>query len=219
IRAERGDDAFIVGTRSPDETGDLWEVTVTAETEMERLRARLQASEPQRGRNERVHARASHVIAFVGAPGAGKTTSLAKLALHGSLLRSERVGILTLDTYRVGALEQIQLYADVAGLPLEVAYDAGDVAAALRRLEGCETILVDTPGRKVTDVAHLEWRTLLKATDADEVHFVVPAGVRTDVALAQKRALEPCGLTHTLLTRLDEVPGETGVGALAERIG
>lgn len=219
IRAERGDDALIVGTRSPEDTGDMWEVTVAAERDIESVRARLQADEPKRGANRRSLARASHMIAFVGAPGAGKTTSLAKVALNGAVFRGERVGLLSLDTYRVGAIEQIRQYADIAALPLEVAYDSGDVAGALRRLEGCDTILVDTPGRKAGDAANLEWRAVLRTLDADEVHLVMPAGMRTDVALGLKRALEPCGLTHTLLTKLDEVPGEAGVGTLAERIG
>lgn len=219
IRAERGDDARIVGTRSPDETGDYWEVSIAADSEIESVRARLMPKQPQRGANARRYARASHLIAFVGAPGVGKTTSLAKVAVHGAVYGGERVALLSLDTYRVGALEQIRSYADVAGLPLEIAYDAGDLPGALRRLEGYDTILVDTPGRKLTDDANLEWRALLRELSADEVHFVVPAGVRMDVALAMKRAYEPCGLTHALITKLDEVPAEAGVGALAEAMG
>ena len=85
IRAERGDDARIVGTRSPDETGDYWEVSIAADSEIESVRARLMPKQPQRGANARRYARASHLIAFVGAPGVGKTTSLAKVAVHGAV--------------------------------------------------------------------------------------------------------------------------------------
>src|SRR5690606_25865798 len=63
-----------------------------------------------------------------------------------------------------------------------------------------------------------EWRTLLQRIGPDEVHLVLPAGSRTDVALATRDAYVACGTTHLLLTKLDEVPGEDGVAELADAL-
>src|SRR5207244_230331 len=74
------------------------------------------------------------LVALVGPTGAGKTTTAVKLALHGDAFGAQRVGFLTFDTYRAGAVAQLETYAGVAGIPLEVAYEARDVAPALARL-------------------------------------------------------------------------------------
>ena len=73
-------------------------------------------------------------IAVVGPTGAGKTTTAAKLAMHAEAFGNRRVGFLALDTYRAGAIEQLQGYADAAGMPFEVVYDLSQVAGARRRL-------------------------------------------------------------------------------------
>jgi flagellar biosynthesis protein FlhF len=72
------------------------------------------------------------VLALVGPTGAGKTTTLAKLAAHAEAFGGWKVGAITIDTYRVGALEQLQLYAEVAGFPVEVVYDAREVTPRSR---------------------------------------------------------------------------------------
>jgi len=74
------------------------------------------------------------VIALVGPTGTGTTTTLPKLATHPRIFGGRRVGLLGLDTYRIGALEQLRTYAEVAGLALEVAYSTDDLAAARARL-------------------------------------------------------------------------------------
>jgi flagellar biosynthesis protein FlhF len=159
------------------------------------------------------------VIALVGPTGAGKTTTAAKLAVHPDAFGGRRVGLLTLDTYRVGALEQITTYADVARLPLEVVYDAREATGALGRLLDCDVVIVDTPGRGPRDRAAAgEWRALLAAIAPDEVHLVLPAALRADVAAATRDAFASCGTTHLLLAKLDEVPGERGVAELAAEL-
>src|SRR5262249_4279501 len=78
------------------------------------------------------------VIALVGPTGAGKTTTMAKLANHSQAFGGRRVGILCLDTYRIAGVEQARQYAELSKLPFEVAWDTAGLARALRRLKDCE---------------------------------------------------------------------------------
>lgn len=211
VRAALGEEAMIVRTRV---LSGAVEVVAAAAHDVERLRGRLEPLPLPQGRAGR-----PCVVALVGPTGAGKTTTAAKLAVHPGAFGRRRVGLLTLDTYRVGALEQLQTYAEIAGLPLEVAYHAREVPEALKRLRDREVVLVDTPGRSPrAQELNAGWRDLLAAVGPDEVHLVLPATVRADVALAALDAYEPFGTTHLLLSKLDEVPGEAGVAELAFRL-
>src|SRR5262245_3864998 len=160
--------------------------------------------------------RAPRVFALVGPTGSGKTTTLAKLANHPDVFAGDAVGLLCLDTYRVGAIEQARAYAELSRLPLEVVYDAGDLARALRRLRDCEVLLVDTAGRapgRPHDLA--ETQALLRELAPTEVHLTLPAGLdpaRARAVLAQHR---PLGVTHVLATKMDEFPDDAVVDALA----
>ncbi|MCC6650895.1 MAG: hypothetical protein IT348_07090, partial [Candidatus Eisenbacteria bacterium] len=87
------------------------------------------------------------VVALVGPTGAGKTTTMAKLANHPQAFGGRRVGMLGLDTYRIGGVEQARQYAELSRLPFEVAWDSRDIERAMKRLKDCEVVLVDTPGR------------------------------------------------------------------------
>ncbi|MBX6364086.1 MAG: hypothetical protein IRZ00_09485 [Gemmatimonadetes bacterium] len=213
VTAARGDDALILSTRR---VRGLFEVVVADAGAVERFRQRLEAEPPRKVRDGEPR---PYLVAIVGPTGAGKTTTAAKLALHPRAFGGVRAGLVTLDTFRIAALEQVQTYADIAGLPLEVVYDAAEVPAALRRLAKCDVVIVDTPGRSPRAGESQEWRKLLAALDPDEVHLALPAGLRADVALAMADAFRDCGTTHLLLTKLDEVPGEDGVVELADRLG
>jgi flagellar biosynthesis protein FlhF len=216
-----GDDVAIVQTRISKRGGERHvEVIAVAGQEIERFRRRLEPGVlPVVSRGHAGGAERPVVVAVVGPTGAGKTTTVAKLALSPHAFGGRGVGLLSLDTFRVGALEQIQTYADIAGLPLEVVYRTREVGGALERLSTCEVVLVDTPGRGPRASAdELEWREVLQALRPDEVHLVLPATLRTGVAEAMCDAYTTAGVTHLLLSKLDEVPGELGVMELAARL-
>ncbi|HLU24492.1 MAG TPA: hypothetical protein VKZ58_02115 [Longimicrobiales bacterium] len=214
VRKRLGDDALILRTHwTKDRGARVVEVVAAKRDEVDAFRRRITDMGGAAGRRSRT---GKHVVALVGPTGAGKTTTLAKLSLHPHVFGSRRPGLITLDTYRVAAVEQLQLYADIAGLPCEVVYDASDLAGALERLSGCDVILVDAPGRSPrAGGSGREWHELLRRIGPSEVHLVLPATIRTDVALAIRDELAGLGLTHVLLTKLDEVPGELGVAELA----
>lgn len=220
-RARRsfGDDVMILHTRMVRDGGvPMVEVMAASATSLDRVRTRVEAkpfpafTKPN-GR--------PYCIALVGPTGAGKTTTAAKLAVKKGAFGSARVGLVTIDTYRVGGMEQLNTYAELADVPFEVVYDASEVDAALKRLSMCDVVIVDTPGRSPAASPELteRWRSLLDAFTPDEVHLVVPATLRADLALHAARAYrttrEHRGATHVLLTKLDEVPREAGVADLA----
>jgi flagellar biosynthesis protein FlhF len=158
------------------------------------------------------------VVALVGPTGSGKTTTIAKLANHPQAFGGARVGLLCLDTYRIGGVEQSRQYAELSRLPLEVAWDAADVGRALRRLRDCAIVLVDTPGRGPRAAADLrETQVRLLELAPDEVHLVVPAGLQPALARRLVSAHLPLGVTHLLPTKLDEFPDERGAFELARQ--
>jgi flagellar biosynthesis protein FlhF len=149
------------------------------------------------------------MIVLVGPTGAGKTTTIAKLAAHPRVFGRRGVGLLTLDTYRVGAVDQLRTYAGITGLPLEVVHETAELGPALRRLRSRRVILVDTPGRGPRRTAETDLlQHWLHRLHPDEIHLVLPAGTRPDVARALIARHVAGGTTHLLATKLDEINGD-----------
>jgi flagellar biosynthesis protein FlhF len=225
-RARRtlGDDVMILHTRSVRDGGvPMVEVLAAPSHAIDHVRARLEAA-PLPATLRKADGR-PYCIALVGPTGAGKTTTAAKLAVRRGMFGANRTGLLTIDTYRVGGMEQLATYADLADVPFEVVYDAREVDAAIKRLSAdCDVIIIDTPGRSPASAELTErWRSLLDGLAPDEVHLVLPASLRADLAVDIGRAYAPsrmhCGATHLLLSKLDEVPRESGITDLALSLG
>ena len=217
-RSVLGDDAIIVRSEMQrDAVHTRVEVIAARAMDIEQLRRRLSPEPPvlQKSLGGRGQF-GPYVVALVGPTGAGKTTTAAKLALHTDAFGDNRVGLLTLDTFRVGAIEQMQAFAEIAELRLEVVYDEREAIAALHRLDDCDVVIVDTPGRgprSHDDSAR--WQALLEPLSPDEVHLVVPATIRTDIAVALRDVYAACAPTHAIISKTDEVPEDGGLAALA----
>jgi len=158
------------------------------------------------------------VLALVGPTGAGKTTTIAKLVNHPDVFGDARIGLLCLDTYRIGGVEQLAIYADLSGLPLEVVHETRDVTRAWRRLRDCDVIVVDTAGRGPSRDEDVNLtRSRLAELAPREVHLVLPAGLGAEHARELLRRHRPYGVTHLLASKLDECPRDRTVLELAER--
>jgi flagellar biosynthesis protein FlhF len=140
---------------------------------------------------------------LVGPTGAGKTTTIAKIAARAALIDGRRVALITLDNYRVGGIEQIRTFAELIGIPLEVADDPAALAEMIDPSN--ELTLIDTAGHSPRDAAAIAELAGHIAGLALEVHLVIPAGstpAQVDELVSRYSAL---GATRLLFTKLDEV--------------
>ena len=145
------------------------------------------------------------VVALVGPTGVGKTTTIAKLAANYRLREKCRVGLVTVDTYRIAAVEQLRVYADIIDLPMEVVGSPSEMASAIERLSHLDLILMDTAGRSPRDAIKIrELKAMLSAADADEVHLVMSATSTSQSLIRTAEQFSEVGTTAMVLTKLDE---------------
>ncbi|MFG0306366.1 MAG: flagellar biosynthesis protein FlhF [Phycisphaerales bacterium JB040] len=211
-------DELIGETRDALEPAQREDRDLATETLIDRLAKRIPTSttppDSLRGRS------GGHTIALLGPTGVGKTTTIAKLAASAKLRHGLRVGLITSDTYRIAAVEQLRTYAAIIGVPLQVVTTPDELASARASLRHCELVLVDTAGRSQNDARRVgELLDLLTAAEPDEKHLVLST---TNSAQASTRIAERfCVLRpdHLILTKLDEAI-ETGVlAAMPQALG
>ncbi|MGQ0634103.1 MAG: flagellar biosynthesis protein FlhF [Planctomycetaceae bacterium] len=159
------------------------------------------------------------VVALVGPTGVGKTTTIAKLAANFRLRDGIRMGLVTVDTYRIAAVEQLRTYAEIIDLPMKVVTSPGEMRRALDELNGLDLVLIDTAGRSPRDELKIqELKSLLAEAHVDEVHLVLSlvASARSLQATAEKFA--PAGTTSLILTKLDEAVGMGSLLSVSRRV-
>ena len=145
------------------------------------------------------------LAALVGPTGVGKTTTIAKLAASFRLREQVRVGLITVDTYRIAAVNQIRTYAEIIDAPLEVVSTPREMRQALDRLSHLDLVLMDTAGRSPRDESRLsELRSLLAVARPDEVHLVLSAVTGVDAFQTAAERFASVGATALVLTKLDE---------------
>jgi flagellar biosynthesis protein FlhF len=168
-------------------------------------RTRVQAEAPL------VASSTARCVMLVGPTGAGKTTTIAKLAAHAALVEGRRVRLITLDTFRIGGVDQIRTFADLIGVPLTVLDSAADLASAIEENEDeDELTLIDTAGRSPRDTAHVVELATAIATIRDlEVHLTIPAHATAqaiDELVTRYTALSPSRLLFTKVDEQESVP-------------
>jgi flagellar biosynthesis protein FlhF len=178
---------------------ELLDPSLTWEQVHDRLAARLAGGGDAQPLGEH-----SRVAVFVGPTGVGKTTTIAKLAaLH--VLAGRRVALVTTDTFRIAAVEQLRTYARILDVPMTVAADPDQLRAAVAEHRAADLVLVDTAGRNFRDPRYLDqMRQWLVAAKPDETYLVLSLTAKaTDLdTLAQRFSSLP--FDKFLFTKVDE---------------
>jgi flagellar biosynthesis protein FlhF len=139
---------------------------------------------------------------FVGPPGAGKTTTIAKIAAQERARRGHKLNLLAADGFRVGAVEQLRLYADIIGSSFAVARTPAEIERSILTTRG--TVLVDTAGRSVRDPRAQEVVSMLSGLPGVRTHLVMPAAASVRDLRNVLDAYGEKGPNRVVLTRVDE---------------
>jgi flagellar biosynthesis protein FlhF len=145
------------------------------------------------------------VIAFVGPTGVGKTTTLVKLASQYALVHQMKVALLTADTYRIGAVEQLRIYRDIIDIPFEAVNSPEEVGPAVKRYADRDLIFFDTAGRSPQNRRQIQdLKAFLEAAKPSETHLCVSATTKNSdlLPIVGKFGLVP--VNRFLVTKLDE---------------
>ncbi|CAN5863678.1 hypothetical protein BH11PLA1_BH11PLA1_09900 [soil metagenome] len=144
-------------------------------------------------------------VALIGPTGVGKTTTLAKLAAGYRLRDGKRVTLITTDTYRVAAVDQLRTYANIIGVELKIAHTPAELAAALAAASSSDVILIDTAGRSPADAARLtELRALLDAARPHQTHLVLSSVSNEGALIRAAERFRPLNPNLLVFTKLDE---------------
>jgi len=143
------------------------------------------------------------VEVFVGPPGVGKTTTIAKIATQARTRHGRRLGLVAADGYRVGAVEQLRLYADILGSPLAVARTADELDHVVATLKG--PVLLDTPGRSPGDNITRAMFSRLARVPGARTHLVLPASLPASLARKTVERFGDARPSRIVITKLDEV--------------
>jgi flagellar biosynthesis protein FlhF len=145
------------------------------------------------------------LVALVGPTGVGKTTTIAKLAANFRLRDKRRVGLITVDTYRIAAVEQLRTYADIIDLPMRVVATPEEMRAAVQSMSDLDLVLLDTAGRSPQDEVKLrELKAFLGEAGADEVQLVLSSAASSATLIRTAERFAGVGVTSLILTKLDE---------------
>jgi len=170
-----------------------------------KLAEQLEHMLPSAGPIVRTKKAGPHVVALIGPTGVGKTTTIAKLAANLKLREKRRVGLITIDTYRIAAVDQLKKYADIIGSPLRVVTSPEDLRDAIALMDDYEYILIDTAGRSPTDTLKLnELRNFIEVARPDEVHLVLSTTASQECIEAAIARFGEVRVDKIIFTKLDE---------------
>jgi flagellar biosynthesis protein FlhF len=159
------------------------------------------------------------VVALVGPTGVGKTTTIAKLAANFRLRDNVKMGLVTVDTYRIAAVEQLRTYAEIIDLPMRVVTSPQEMRRALDELSGLDLILIDTAGRSPRDELQIkELKRLLAEADVDEVHLVLSLTSSLKSLETTARTFAVADTSSLILTKLDEAAGMGAMLSLSQKV-
>lgn len=158
------------------------------------------------------------VIALIGPTGVGKTTTLAKIAARALVEHRLKVALVTVDTYRIGAVDQVARYGAMMNVPTRVAHNDKELARALEFCKQSELVLIDTAGRsKPEDIARQA--QMLQSAPGVDLYLCLSAASgakELEATAARYASLKP---TRLIFTKIDEAAGPAGLVSALGPVG
>jgi flagellar biosynthesis protein FlhF len=144
-------------------------------------------------------------VVLVGPPGVGKTTTIAKIAANLLFNDHKKVGLITTDTYRIGAVEQLKIYAEIMNMPFRGVITQEEMDEALEHMKDCDTILIDTTGRSYTNSKKiLELKEYIEKVGDKKVLLVLSCTTNDRCVKSTIDAYRPLNFTSLVISKLDE---------------
>lgn len=145
------------------------------------------------------------IVALIGTTGVGKTTTIAKIAARFVLEKGVSVALITADTYRISAVDQLRTYSDIIGLSLEIVYSAAELKSAIKKHKDKKLILIDTAGRSQNNEYQMqELKEFLEEEPGIEKHLVLSATTKERDAEKILERFSACRPDRILFTKTDE---------------
>jgi len=161
----------------------------------------------------------ARIIAFVGPTGVGKTTTIAKLATQAKLIDGKEVAIISADTFRIAAVEQLKTFANIAEIPFEVVYSTDEIKNAVAKFSRMDLIFIDTTGRSQKDKKNLkEIGNMLSSVEPGEVHLVLSVTTKYKDILDILEKFKTLFINRIIFTKLDETTSLGLILNVAEKV-
>jgi len=161
----------------------------------------------------------ARIIAFVGPTGVGKTTTIAKLATQAKLIDGKEVAIISADTFRIAAVEQLKTFANIGEIPFEVVYSTDEIKNAVAKFSRMDLIFIDTTGRSQRDKKNLkEIGNMLSSVEPGEVHLVLSVTTKYKDILDILEKFKMLFINRIIFTKLDETTSLGLILNVAERV-
>ncbi|MCQ2008967.1 MAG: AAA family ATPase [Sporolactobacillus sp.] len=144
-------------------------------------------------------------IMLVGPTGVGKTTTLAKLASRAVLDEGKKIAFITTDTYRIAAIDQLKMYANILGAPIEIAYTDHDFHELMQKLAHYDQVFIDTAGRNFKNGAYInDLIRLIQDESQIGMFLVLSATMKLEDMNMVIQQLDPLHLSQLILSKMDE---------------
>lgn len=159
-------------------------------------------------------------VVLVGPTGVGKTTTIAKLAGRLSLVEKKNVGLITIDTYRIGAVEQLKTYAEIMDINFKVVITIKEMEAAVESLKDCDVILIDTTGRSSKNSMQIsELRAFVQKANPDSCNLVISSITKNKDVKTIIEGYKDLQFDNVIVTKLDETTSYGSLYNISKRSG
>lgn len=145
------------------------------------------------------------VVSLVGPTGVGKTTCIAKLAVISKILHNLNIGLISIDTYRLGALDQLRIFSEISNTDMLVAYEPEEMPGLLNKFKKKDIIFIDTAGRSQNNTEHLkETKMFLTSGGVTETHLVLSSTSSTRNLIDVAEKFKVFNYKSVMFTKVDE---------------